>query len=54
MVHGNQKSKAKEDIASMLTQAYLKRLRVYFCRYAKIAKEKKYNGQKAKKIILNL
>lgn len=54
LVHRNQKSKAKDDIASMLTQAYLKRLRVYFGRYREIAKAKKHRGHQAKKIILNL
>ena len=32
----------------------MRRLRVYFGRYAKIAKEKKYNGHQVKKIMQNV
>jgi len=54
LVQSTQKSKAKENITSLLTQAYIRRLRVYFGRYSKIAKAKKNNGHLVKKIMLNV
>ena len=48
------KNKAKQDIESMLTQTYIRRLRAYFGGYRKICKDKKHKGQRAKKILLNI
>ena len=54
LVSANRKSQAKVDIASLLAQIHLRRLRRHFCRYQKIAKDKKHRGHQAKKILLNL
>ena len=54
MVSINGKSKAKLDIESMLTQTYIRRLRLAFGTYRKVCKVKKHNGQRAKKILSNV
>jgi len=38
----------------MLTQTYIRRLRLAFGTYRKVCKVKKYNGQRAKKILSNV
>jgi hypothetical protein len=50
----NGKAKAKLDIQSMLTQTYIRRLRLAFGTYRKVCKDKKYTGQRAKKILSNV
>ena len=54
LASANLKQKARDDIASILTQTYIARLRRYFGRYRDVVKQKRNNGRVAKKVILKI
>ena len=54
LASANLKRKARDDIASMLTQTYIARLRRYFGKYRDAVKQKRNNGRVAKKVMLKV